>query len=237
MQENKPVFENRADATTKILDILPRVKIIEKSSLIVCISTQAIPIANMIATRLSLNYDLLFSEPICAPNNKDCIIGMVSETQEIVLHRELVDSFEISLDFIYAEAHRRYEESILPKVYKYRKGDLISSLDQKNILLVDDGSETGMTIMSAIKTVMKSGARSVVYATPILSIDVARLLEPVTDEIFFVHKVLNFIDIEFYYKAEKELSTDEVLQIISNSKYYLPFQKAGNKEDFSQKRR
>jgi len=219
------LFDNRADATSKLIEVLPKGNMKESNCLIVCISPQAVPIANMIAEKLNLNYDLLFCEPICAPNNKECIIGMVSETEEIVLHKELVDAFEINLDFIYGEAHRQYEEKILPKVYKYRKGDLIGTLGGKNILLVDEGCETGMTVMSAVKTVINSGAKSVAYATPILSADVLKSLEPVTDEIFFVHKVLNFVDVEFYYQMLKELDTDAVLEIISNSKNYLPFQR------------
>ena len=222
---NELVFDNRADATTKLLDVLPKEKMEDDNWLLVCISTQAIPIANIIAEKLNLNYDLLFCEPICAPNNKNCTIGMVSETEEIILHNELVESFEINLDFIYGEAHRQYEEKILPKVYKYRKGDLIGTLDEKNVLLIDEGCETGMTVMAAVKTVINGGAKSVAYATPLLSADVARSLEPVTDEIFFVHKISNFVDVEFYYQMLKELDTDAVLDIISNSKNYLPFQK------------
>ena len=219
------LFDNRADATSKLMDVLPKENMKESDCLIVCISPQAVPIANIIAEKLNLSYDLLFCEPICAPNNKECTIGMVSETEEIVLHKELVDAFEINLDFIYGEAHRQYEEKILPKVYKYRKGDLIGTLGGKNVLLVDEGCETGMTVMSAVKTVINSGAKSVAYATPILSVDVSKSLEPVTDEIFFVHKVLNFVNVEFYYQMLKELDTDAVLEIISNSKNYLPFQR------------
>ena len=227
--ENELAFDNRADVATKLLDVLPKDKIEDDNWLLVCISTQAVPIANIIAKKLNLNYDLLFCEPICAPNNKDCIIGMVSETEEIVVHNELVESFEINLDFIYGEAHRQYEEKILPKVYKYRKGDLIGALSGKNVLLIDEGCETGMTVMSAVKTVINGGAKSVAYATPVLSVDVAHSLEPVTDEIFFVHKISNFVAVDFYYHMLKELDADAVLEIINNSKNYLPFQKVNLK--------
>ncbi|MBL0687602.1 MAG: sodium:proton antiporter [Sulfurospirillum sp.] len=228
---NKYELASREDATIKLLDVLPKKRMQDDECLLVCISTQSIPIVNTISEQLNLNYDLLFSEPICAPNNKSCTIGMVSETEEIVLHNELVNSFEINLDFIYGEAHRQYEKKILKSAYKYRKGDLISSLNEKNILLIDQGCDTGLRVMTAIKTVINSGAKSVAYATPIISEDVANLLEPVTDEIYFVHKISNFIDVEFYYKTLEELETNRVLEIINNSKNYLPFQKNRRKED------
>jgi len=220
------IFENRVDATLKLLDILPDKKMKNDDWLIVSISIQAVPIANVIAEKLNLKYDLLFSEPICAPNNNECIIGMVSETEEIVLHSQLVDSFGINLDFIYAEAHRRYEEKILPKVYKYRRGDLIGSLKGKNVLLIDEGCETGMTIMTAVKTVINGGAKSVSYATPLISTDVALSIEPVIDEIFTVNKIANFVDVDCYYQMLKELDSDAILEIVSTSKNYLPFQKS-----------
>ena len=226
MQElNEMIFENRSDATVKLLDILPKDKMKSDEWLLVSISTQAVPIANVIAEKLNLKYDLLFTEAISAPNNKECTIGMVSETEEIVLHSQLVNSFGINLDFIYGEAHRQYEEKILPKVYKYRRGDLIGSLEGKNVLLIDEGCETGMTIMTAVKTVINGGAKSVSYATPLLSVDVAASIEPVIDEIFAVNKIINFVDVDFYYQMLKELDTDAVLEIVSNSKNYLPFQK------------
>jgi len=222
---NDICFDDRSDAAIKLLDILPKEKMKSDNWLLVSISTQAVPIINIISERLNLKYDLLFCEPICAPNNKECIIGMVSETEEIVLHSQLVNSFGINLDFIYGEAHRQYEEKILPKVYKYRKGDLIGSLAGKNVLLMDEGCETGMTIMTAVKTIINGGAKSVSYATPLLSVDVAASLEPVIDEIFSVNKIVNFVDVEFYYKEIKELDKDIVLEIVSTSKNYLPFQK------------
>lgn len=228
---NEISFEDRSNAAEKLLDILPKERMQKDEWLLVSVSTQAVPIADMIAEKLNLKYDLLFCEHICAPNNKNCVIGMVSETEEIVLHSELVNSFGINLDFIYGEAHRQYEEKILPKVYKYRKGDLIGSLEGKNVLLIDEGCETGMTIMVAVKTVIHGGAKSVAYATPLISSDVAVSLDSVIDEIFTVNKIVNFVNVDFYYQMLKELDADAVLKIINNSKNYLPSQKIGEKID------
>ncbi|DAB31358.1 MAG TPA: sodium:proton antiporter [Sulfurospirillum sp. UBA11407] len=226
-EDDKKLFNSREDAIREILDILPRERISGDEWVLISISTQAIPIVEELAKKLNLKYDLLFCEPILAPNNRECTVGMVSETEDIVLNQELVESFGINLDFIYGEAHRRYEEKILSKVYKYRKGDLIGSLEGKNVLLVDEGCETGMTVMTATKTAINLRAKSVVYVTPVLPANVAYALEPVIDEMFSVHKVSNFVDVEFYYSKLQELSSEDVIEIIKNSKHYLPFQKLG----------
>jgi len=84
-------------------------------------------------------------------------------------------------------------------------------------------------VMASVKTVINSGAKSVAYATPIISDDVANSLEAVVDEMFCVYKVSDFVEVEFYYEMLKELDTEDVLGIISNSKHYLPLQKRGEK--------
>lgn len=220
-------FENRIEATAKLLEILPTSQLCQENWLIVAISAEGVPIADALAKNLHLEYDLLFTEPVHAPSNPDCQIAMVSETEEIVIHEELVESFGINLDFIYAQTHRQYEEKILKYVYKYRKGDLIQSLQDRHVLLVDEGCETGMTVLTCIKTAINAGARSVSYATPVIASNVVAGLEAVVDEIFTVYRVANFIDVDFYYRDNAPLSQDIVKSTIENSPNYLPFQKTG----------
>jgi len=54
-----------------------------------------------------------------------------------------------------------FDEKILPKVYKYKKGELINSIKGRNILFVDIGCETGSRMMSCIKTAIKLGATDI----------------------------------------------------------------------------
>ncbi|NLC27417.1 MAG: sodium:proton antiporter [Campylobacteraceae bacterium] len=220
-------FANRFEAAQKLLEILPTAKMCEEEWLVVAISSGGVPIANTICMKLGLNYDLLFTEPVVAPNNSEYAVAMVSETEEIVIHTELIEAFGISLDFIYGEAQRKYEEKILKYVYKYRKGDLIGSLKNKNVLLVDEGCETGLTVLTSIKTAISAGAKSVSFATPVIASNVFTSLDTVTDEIFTVYRVANFVDTAFYYQDIKPLDFEGVKAIIDNSPFYMPFQKIG----------
>jgi len=221
-------FENRNEAASKIIDILPAHQMCHEGWVLVAISAEGVPIAEAVAKKLGLGYDLLLTEAVYAPNNPECQIAMVSETKEIVIHTELVESFGINLDFIYGEAHRKYEEKVLKYVYKYRKGDLIDSLKDKNVLLVDEGCETGLTVLTCIKTAIGAGARSVSYATPVIASNVVVGLEAVVDEIFTVFRVANFVDVDFYYRDYAPLTQEEVKAIIESSSNYLPFQKTGD---------
>ena len=53
------------------------------------------------------------------------------------MHKALIDSFEISEDYVYGEAQRKYDEEVLSYVYKYRKGKESPYLWRENMLMLD----------------------------------------------------------------------------------------------------
>jgi putative phosphoribosyl transferase len=175
-----------------------------------------------------MSYELFFSEQIFAPNNPECEIAVVGETEEIVINDELARAFDITQDYIYGEAHRRYEEKILKNVYKYRKGALLSELAGSNILLVDDGCQTGATALVAIKTFINLAAKSVFYAAPVIPTDLAESLISVADGVYCARKIADYVDSDFYYKAKIAPEPDEILRILEDSPHYLPLQKIVN---------
>ncbi len=218
-------FNGSGEASIQLIDILPKTRMQEDRWLIVATNERAAPLANIISMRLNLDYDILFSEPIMSPNNPNCQIAIVSETEEIVVNEALLKSFEINLDYVYGQARRLYEEKVMPKIYKYRKGELIDSIKNRNVLFVDFGSQTGFNMVSCLKSAIKRGAKSVMYATPIMAKDVYESLELVTDEIFCVKKIKNFVNVDFYYENMQKISQDDIIEILNNSKGYLPFNK------------
>ncbi len=219
------IFENLEDASLKLVEVLPSTKAQDENWLIVAISLNAIKMAEVVANKLQLEYDILFFEHIFAPNNSHNPIAMVSELEEIVMNENLIESFDIHEEYIYGEAHRKYEEKILQKVYKYKKGELISSLKDRNILLIDDGCETGLTALTAIKTAIAAKAHNVFFSVPVIPANLESSLETSTDGIYTLYHIANFVDTDFYFKNKDNASSEEIKNILENSKYYLPFKK------------
>lgn len=218
-------FENQLDAADKLFEILPKNELISGDYVLICSSLDSVVLTDRVARALGLSYELLFSEQITAPNNLECEVGMVSETEEIVINEELINAFNITLDFIYGEAHRKYEEKILKNVYRYRKGKLLWDLQGRNILLIDEGCETGATAVTCIKTLINLGVKSITYATPLMPLSIVSYLNTLIDNIFCVRKIANFVDVDFYYNNKIDLNSDSIMSILEESPYYLPLQK------------
>ncbi|MCR6577302.1 phosphoribosyltransferase family protein [Campylobacter insulaenigrae] len=214
------LFEDEKEAAQKLYDQLPIAKL--KDYLIITPSLKSITFVNELAHKLDISYNFLFTEQIKAPNNNECQIAMISETKELVYNEALVKAFDISLDYIYGEANRTYEEKILKNVYRYRKGNLLNELRGKNILMLHEGCESGITALSCIKSLLKEEVNSIIYATALMPSDVYDYISVFVDEVFCVHKIDHFVDIEFYFKEKTKLESYEILEILEENKYYLP---------------
>jgi len=209
-------FENRDDAAKQLISTLPKELFTDKEPVIIAVSEGGVYFADKIAKAMHSPMDILLTEAILAPNNPDLAIAMVSETEEVVMHKALIDSFGISEDYVYGEAQRKYDEDVLTYVYKYRKGKEMLPLHGKYVVLVDECVETGLTMMVALKSVIARGVKDIYIATPILDKGVYENMLHVCDGVFCPHKIEDYISIEYYYKNFDPLSFEEISGIIDS---------------------
>lgn len=207
-------FENREDASIQLIETLPVKLLSENETVVIGVSEGGVYFADQIARAIDAQMDILLTEPILAPNNPELPIAMISETEEVVMHKALINAFEINEDYIYSEAQRKYEDEVLDYVYKYRKGQNLVSLQGKYVVLADECIETGLTMMVALKSVIARGAKNIYIATPILDKTVYQNLLTVCDGVFCPHKIQDYISIEYYYKDFEVLSFEEISSIV-----------------------
>ncbi len=217
MNRYKDILKDREDAGLKLKDVIPMQKLKDESWKIVSVSRGGLEVGLCIKGRMENSLDILFSESIFTPNNDECEIARVSESEEIVINENLVLAFEIKYDYIYGEAHRKHEEKILSSIYRYRKGRPFRSMKNEIVLLVDDGAETGMKLMLALKTILAQKPKAIYIAVPVLPSDVLEMLEPYADDIFFLHDIDDFVETSLYYE-ELEKIDDEMIEKLLEEK-------------------
>ncbi len=214
MRMQRYLFKDRADAAMQLKELLPLDQMKNESWNLIAVSSGGLVIAQEINKRLKLPIDFIFSASITAPQNPECELARVSETEEIVIHQALVDAFDIQVDYIYGEATRKHEEKILSAIYQYRKGEHFKSMKGKSILLIDEGSETGLKMMCAIKTAFSQKAKAVYVAAPIIPISVAEALDPIVDGLFCLQEIEDYIDTGYYYLEFESIDEERIETIL-----------------------
>lgn len=213
MNPDRIYFKNREVAAYRLLDVLPIDSMKLEDWIVIASSYGGFEIAKIIAKSLEGKYDIMFSEKIYAPNNEDCEIAVVTEHEEVLIHEELVKSFDVSLDYIYSKSKQVFDESIIKKVNRFRHGEKIGNLENKNVLIVDEGINTGLTMMACIKTAINLKAKSISVATPILPTASIPSIESIADDLYYIKKLDHFVEIDFYYDSLEEISFEDIEKI------------------------
>ena len=213
---NTTFFNDRNAAAEKLKEILPLEQMKYEKWHLAAVSAGGLELASKLNGDLGLPIDFLFSEGIYAPQNSECEIARVSETEEIVANDALIDAFEIERDYIYGEASRKHEDKILSRIYRYRKGRHFNVAGSETILLIDEGAENGFKLMCAMKTVLSMNPKAVYAAAPVMPLEVHEALEPLADDIFSLYVLDDYIDTQFYYASLESVSDEKIEMILGD---------------------
>jgi len=211
---SRTIFKNREEAFDELLREVPLELFSRDETIVLGVSEGGVYFAEALSKKLNCSMDILLTESIYSSVNKELVIAIVSETKEIVMHKALIDAFNIPLDYIYGEADIKYQKNILSYIHKYRKGKHLDRLDNKYVLLVDESVETGLTMMSAVKTVISLGAKNIFIAVPILDNVVYKNLVTICDNIFCPYKIDDYIEMEYYYENVEPFGFEKIEPIM-----------------------
>ncbi|MGD9718004.1 MAG: phosphoribosyltransferase [Sulfurimonadaceae bacterium] len=217
----KHILKSREDAALRLKEVIPMQRLKEENWKIIAVSKGGLELASYLRGRYPNEIDFLFTEPIFAPNNDECEIARVSESEEIVIHEKLVDAFDIKYDYIYGEAHRKHEEKILSSIYKYRKGRRFVNVKGEFVLLVDEGSETGSKFVTALKTILAQKPKAVYIAVPVLPSDVLELLEPFCDDVYCLYDIEDYVETPLYYEELDKISEEKIEKYLENKRHEI----------------
>ncbi len=213
---NHNFFLDREDAAIQLYDAIPKDFFQNREVIIIALSEGGVIVADTVAKKLGCTMDILLTESIDAPNNPELSIAKVSETQDIVIHKALIDAFGIDEEFVYKEAKRVYDDKILSHLYKYRKGASLQSVSGKAVILVDECVETDFTAIVAIKSMIGLRAKNIYVATPIMDEQSRESLTQISDGVFCPHQIRDYISIEYYYENLEQPTFSEIERIIEH---------------------
>lgn len=209
------VFEKNEDVVQAVFDVINLKDLPLQNTILLVIGRDGIECVYELAQKIKIPMEFLFTRIIPAPNNPECPIAVVSETMEIIINEDLVNAFEISLDYIYGEAKRQYEEAILQNRYQLRHGRELVSLKNKDVLLFDMGVETGFRMSVAIKTCMNMNVKSLTAIAPIMPKDIYETLGEICDEVCCPYPIEYYVSMAHHFPKLVPL-TDEAFEDILN---------------------
>jgi putative phosphoribosyl transferase len=216
-------FKNRVAAAQILGESLKgKIKGNEQSATVVLgIPRGGVITADIIARKLSVPYfDIVIPRKLTDPINKEHAIGSVMQDDITYLDQEQITHKQISPAYLENERVKQMQE-IERRNSLYRRGvrsDFKSVLDDKTVILVDDGAETGATVIAAARWIKRRGnsPSRMIVAIPVAPRFTVDLLEKeCTSEVEVVIKPSStFRSVEQYYRDFRSITDEEVIRIM-----------------------
>lgn len=157
------VFKDRYDAGRMLADTLRAYK--DTDALLLAIPSGGVPVASAIASVLNLPMELIITRKLQIPYNPEAGFGAVSPDGEVVLNERLLAQLRLTEEEINAEISKTLEV-LKKRSQAFRKGRPLPEIENKVVIVVDDGLASGYTMLAAIRYLKKTKPRKIVVAVP-----------------------------------------------------------------------
>lgn len=202
------LFRDRFDAGERLANQFEQQP--DPNTVVLALPRGGIPLGISIAKILSAPLDVALAKKIGHPSHREFAIGAIAEGGEPILDDTIFvdkDWLQSEIKNVRAEIQRRREmyDEVLDK----------QSLENKVVILVDDGIATGMTMFAAIEAVTAENPRKIIVAVPIIPQSTYKHLQRMVDEIVYVDVPNHFLGaVGAYYRSFPQLQDLEVIKML-----------------------
>jgi putative phosphoribosyl transferase len=171
------------------------------------------PVAFAVAGTLHLPLDVFVVSKLGTPWNKELAMGAIAEGGVQVLDLSMVRDLCVSEKNI-REAAAIGRKDLECREALYRGGRTPLDLTDKTVILVDDGSATGCSILAAIAAIRRQKAARVVVAVPVAPASGCNSIRMEADEVISVAEPETLLAVSQWYQDFSQVSDEDVQRLL-----------------------
>ena len=160
-------------------------------------------------------FDIVIPRKLGAPNNKELGIGAIMDKDTVYLNEYVVKALRVPEDYIETEKITQVRE-IDRRTLLYRPNQEEYNIENKTIILVDDGAATGSTLVVSARWLRKRKPRKIIIAVPVAPNETVELLKNEVDEVvtILIPPTSNFTSVAQFYDNFEEIRGEKVVKIM-----------------------
>jgi putative phosphoribosyl transferase len=208
-------FDDRVDSGKRLASALKNFS--GKKGIVLAIPRGGVVVGYIIAKTLNLPLDIIIPRKIGAPDNPELAIGAVAEDGNAILDQNSIKYLGVSGEYVIEETERQKQE-IRRRLKLYRQDTFYPDLKGLDVIVVDDGIATGLTMKAALVSVKNRGAASITIAVPVGSISTIDELEKMADRVVCLYTPKFFQAIGEFYRDFSQTTDEEVIGLLLKNK-------------------
>jgi len=202
-------FQNREAAARQLADKLQRFR--SQRPLVLGVPRGGVPLAKVAADRLGCDFDVVLVQKIRTPGEPDLAMGAVDEAGQVFrFGAKAMVSPEL---YAHEVAEQVAEIRRRRRVYSAVRAPL--SPAGHTAIIVDDGLETGASMVAAIRSVRGQRPLRVVAAVPVAPTSALELARAYADEVICLTNPRLFFALREFYDDFRPVADSEVVALFN----------------------
>lgn len=183
--------------------------------LVLALPRGGVPVGFVVAKALRAPLDVLLVRKLGMPGHEEYAIGAVAGGI-CVLQSDVISAYGIPAEVIEALT-RREQHEIERREQLYRAGRPALQLQDKVVILVDDGLATGSTMLAAARVARAANPAHLIVAVPVGSIEACEMLQTEVDEVICLSTPEPFYAVGQWYAHFEQTGDDEVIGLLAEA--------------------
>jgi len=208
------LFKNRREAGEKLAAQLEAYK--GRKPLILAVPRGGVTVAEPVWENIGGELDLIITRKIGAPYQPELAIGAVSGDGFVMLNNNIVSRLNVPEDYINTAAEKEQNE-IRRRLKIYRGNRSMPLIDNRLVVIIDDGVATGYTLLAALRSLQEKTPAKLVLAVPVGPPDTLTMLENEVDELLYLEAPVHFSAVGQFYRQFDQVSDSEVTAILQKA--------------------
>ncbi|NJK55919.1 MAG: phosphoribosyltransferase [Pleurocapsa sp. SU_5_0] len=214
------VFLNRQDAGKRLAEQLNSY-LNHPQAIVLGLPRGGVPVAYEVANSLNLPLDVCLVKKIGLPNYPETAMGAVAEDalihnysgnitilDEYTIKANNIDQGQIQAIAAQVKAELRWRNSC------YRHCRPMLTIKGRQVIIVDDGIATGLTMHAAVTALQKHQPQKIIIATPVASHQAIKQLETLVDDISYLVKPKSLGAVGFWYEDFSQVSDQDICNLL-----------------------
>jgi predicted phosphoribosyltransferase len=212
------VFKDRLHAGSLLAEKLSQYANKNESTIVVAIPSGGVPVGYRVAKKLRLNFEVILVRKIPIPWEPEAGFGSITFDGSVFLNEPLVRSLNLTKSQI-ATCIKAAEEGLEQRTRKFAavtKGEILSGIAGKTVLLVDDGLASGYSMLASVESIRKREAEKVIVAVPTASLTSIDLVSPKVDRLIVLNlRTSSYFAVADAYLQWRDIPEEEALKLYS----------------------
>lgn len=188
----------------------------KKHILVLALPRGGVPVGYEIARSLNAYLDCFIVRKIGAPGNPELAIGAIASGGTRILNEPLIKQLDIPRNFI--DKVTQYEAAELERRETlFRRGREFLRIENKTIILVDDGLATGASMSAAVIAIKNQRPKHLIVAVPVASPETLSEIGKRVDQIVCLQTPDPFWSVGSWYADFTQTADQEVQFLLDDA--------------------